>query len=420
MAGKEVKSFSCPKCNVSMSIRGMGQTNTMICSSCFSALDLEHPEYKILYTANEKQRKAQPLIALGKRGKLRGDVWEVIGFMSRSDGSGEFVWSEYLLFNPYKGFRWLVESQGHWNFVTTLKSKVNYKPEYNTVEVLNEKYQHFLSGTAKTNFVIGEFYWQVDTGDAVAVSDFIHPPRILSKESSKGEITWSLGEYIDAGLVKQAFNLKDLPAQTGVAPNQLNTGEELQKKIMFPAVLFAILLTMIQMFISETASNKTLYQSNMTLGAVDDKGNLVTPPFELSGKTANLQIKASSSIDNSWIYLNYILFNQTTGESWVAGREISYYHGYDEGYWSEGSNNDTMIFPSVSAGTYVLTVSNEGSPSGIGKYSIVVTHDVPYWGTYWLLMLCLGFFPLLFLIQQLWVEQVRWSESDHPIFETEE
>ena len=42
---------------------------------------------------------------------------------AQRDEDGEtFEWDEYLLFNPYKGFRYLTEYDGHWNFVTPLEA----------------------------------------------------------------------------------------------------------------------------------------------------------------------------------------------------------------------------------------------------------------------------------------------------------
>ena len=31
-----------------------------------------------------------------------------------------YFWQEYLLYNPMTGFRWLVESDGHWSYVTNV------------------------------------------------------------------------------------------------------------------------------------------------------------------------------------------------------------------------------------------------------------------------------------------------------------
>jgi hypothetical protein len=40
-------------------------------------------------------------------------------------------------------------------------------------------------------------------------------------------------------------------------------------------------------------------------------------------------------------------------------REIAYYHGNDDGYWREGSNEDEVVFLNVPPGTGYLTVDGE-------------------------------------------------------------
>ena len=43
--------------------------------------------------------------------------------------------------------------------------------------------------------------WYFDVGEKASVADYVLPPRMLSKESTKEETTWSLGEYVEPELV---------------------------------------------------------------------------------------------------------------------------------------------------------------------------------------------------------------------------
>ena len=98
----------------------MERTESVVCDACGSVIDLTDENLRIISTFQSKI-KYKPLIPLGSRGKVRGDLFEVIGFMRRAmtvEGVN-YEWSEYLLFNPYKGFRWLSEYNGHWNFLKT-------------------------------------------------------------------------------------------------------------------------------------------------------------------------------------------------------------------------------------------------------------------------------------------------------------
>ena len=75
----------------------------------------------------QKKRKVTPYIPIGTRGKLYGTTWEVIGFMQRCDNSEVYYWKEYLLYNPTKRFRWLMEFDGHWNFIKNVTQKPQRK-----------------------------------------------------------------------------------------------------------------------------------------------------------------------------------------------------------------------------------------------------------------------------------------------------
>src|SRR5438270_10338 len=111
----KAKSLSCPNCGAAVELRGFAHTLTAVCPNCLSVLDTASPELQVLQTFQGKQR-VQPKLPLGSRGSLNGTLYEVIGFQQRevvSDGD-VFCWDEYLLFNPYKGFRYLSEYEGHW------------------------------------------------------------------------------------------------------------------------------------------------------------------------------------------------------------------------------------------------------------------------------------------------------------------
>ncbi len=115
----KTKALYCPNCGGPIELRGFGHALTAVCPQCLSVLDASSPELNILQKIQEKMR-VTPIIPLGTRGTMAGAKWEVIGYQNRGvDGD---CWDEFLLFNPYKGFRYLTHYQGHWNYVIQMEA----------------------------------------------------------------------------------------------------------------------------------------------------------------------------------------------------------------------------------------------------------------------------------------------------------
>jgi hypothetical protein len=118
----KAKSLHCPGCGGPVELRGFGHTLSVVCPQCHAVLDVSSPMVQILQRAQQAQEQAQPKIPLGTRGQIEGVTWEAIGFQVRQIVVDDvpYSWDEYLLFNPYHGFRYLSEYDGHWNFIRVL------------------------------------------------------------------------------------------------------------------------------------------------------------------------------------------------------------------------------------------------------------------------------------------------------------
>jgi len=166
-------------------------------------------------------------------------------------------------------------------------------------------------------------------------------------------------------------------------------------------------------------SNKdTAFESSYRLNAGEPKGeaSFVTDVFDLKGRTSNVELTTRANVANAWIYLNYALINQDTGQAWDFGREVSYYYGSDsDGSWSEGSTKDTVILPSVPAGHYYLRIEPEvDAKHGLLVYSVEVKRDVPVLGFFGIAFLALLLPAIAITWRSINFERMRWAESDHP------
>src|ERR1043166_3675125 len=189
----QVKGLNCPNCGAPLTIRSFEHAISVVCAGCHTILDARDPNLAILQKFKVATGEDQPLIPLGTRGTIRGTLYEVVGFQRRTirvEGI-RYSWHEYLLFNPFKGFRYLTEYNGHWNDVSVLRALPLGSPGHRTLNYLGETYPLFQTGNAKTSYVLGEFPWQVRVGESAEVSDYVSPPRVISSEKTGKEITWS-------------------------------------------------------------------------------------------------------------------------------------------------------------------------------------------------------------------------------------
>ncbi len=360
-----VKVFNCPSCGAGVTLRAMGQSMTAVCGSCAAIIDSSNENYRILEQAEKKGRRTQ-VIPLGQRGRLRGALWEVIGYMERTDGGDVYCWSEYLLFNPQKGFRWLTEFDGHWNYVITTKEQPKIFTNDTRIRstYLGKHYYLFHRGRAVVSYVLGEFYWQVKQGETVDVEDYVAPPEILSREKSHSESIWSLGEYVNADEIQSAFQItRPMPLQTGVAPNQLSTVADSASYAGRYWFLFMVAIFAIQFAAGFFTRDKTVYEGTFVFSSTDADRSKVTPPIVIDGRTTNLQVTFASPISNNWLEVKTDLVNDDNGETQEFEQGIEFYHGYDsDGSWSEGSPYSTVVLSSIPAGKYHLNIEASGPP----------------------------------------------------------
>lgn len=418
----QVRSVNCPGCGAAIPVRFFSHAVTIVCESCHSILDAQDPGLKILQQFKVVAGEDKPLIPLGSRGKIRGNVYEIIGFMRRTlrvEGISD-SWHEYLLFNPYQGFRYLTEYQGHWNDITNCKFLPSVPGKLSAeMNYLGEDYQHFQTADAATSFVLGEFPWQVRVGEQATVTDYVHPPRVLSSERYDKEVTWSIGEYTAGADIWKAFNLSGSPPEAiGVYENQPSPIGAGARAIWLTCAWFVVALIVILFVVVATAKEAPAFSASYQFdtSSPPSEPSFVTDVFELDGRISNVQLTTTANVYNNWIYFNFALINQGTGEAWDFGREISHYTGYDsDGYWSEGSTVDRVVVPSVPSGNYYLRVEPEGDRMrGIIQYSVNVKRDVPVMGFFGIAFLAL-IIPAAFIAwRYLSFEHIRWQESDHP------
>jgi hypothetical protein len=418
---------SCPHCGGPLELRAPDKTERVTCPNCNSLLDVN--QGKLQFLKSLEQPSFQPLIPLGTTGDVPEGKMTVIGAMQRSvtiEGV-QYFWSEYLLYHPQIGFRWLVDSDDHWNYVRAVPpGEITESAKYASYQGKN--YRIFQDAQARVESVLGEFYWKVEAGEQVRGVDYVAPPYILSKEESRvyiadpaepskqrrvaGEINWSLGTYVTVPQIEKAFSVKGLPRPSNIAPNQpYKYGWIYKYWLGFLALL--LVAGFVSLVIS--GSSKDVFEQTVTFQPLpNEDGTQVffSQPFELAGRR-NIRITGQSPVDNTWVYLEGDLINDETGVVQSFPIDISYYYGVEDGEsWTEGSQTDSAYTSSMPAGRYVLRLEGQWErwqqPATI---SIKVEQNVTHGINLLVALIVISVIPVLMGIYHIGFERRRWSES---------
>ncbi|MCX6870556.1 MAG: DUF4178 domain-containing protein [Verrucomicrobia bacterium] len=406
--------LNCPACGAALELQAAGQTMRALCGHCGSLLDTSHPQLKCI----EQAIAAQPtlIIPIGQRGRFDGVDYACIGFVRRKDAEG-YSWQEYLLFNPFAGFRWLVTYDGHWSWITLLQEEpriVDSLPVHD-----GQGYRLFTSGSATVTEVWGEFYWAVRLGERTLLSDYIAPPNILSSEQypELTEVTWSQGHYLEPSVVFSAFGLTGPPRErTSTYLNQPNPHAEKGRTLRWLLPVFGLLWLLISLISAGTKANESAFREVFTFDLSGTNKTRVSAPFRIAGShPQSLQFDFITPVNQSWVELDVDLVNTQTKVVRELSLGAEYWSGVDEGeYWSEGSQQANELIPAVEPGEYQLVMDIDGSPElGRAEFSLEITRDVMIWSNVLLGLVLLFAYPLFRWIREHAFERERWFLSDH-------
>jgi hypothetical protein len=142
---------------------------------------------------------------------------------------------------------------------------------------------------------------------------------------------------------------------------------------------------------------------------------LVTPVFELDGRPTAVEIETATNLENQWLFVGYALVNDETGQAFEVARDVSYYHGIEDGEsWTEGSPTDSVALPSVPAGRYFLRIETEGERTASPvRYRVRVVRDVSTSLWFIVALVLIAVPPILASRRASMFEHRRWQESDH-------
>jgi hypothetical protein len=426
-----VESFNCPSCGAPHTVSGGVRSKVLVCEYCGSAVDISSPKLSVIWKEESMRQEVQRGITLPLRSSTRIDGYDyvLIGFVKKSvsyEGIN-YPWLEYLLYNRLQGYRWIVESDGHFMLMEpmdrlpTRGSSPVTRPDEQAISYEGRTYRHFQTSNPKVDAVAGEFYWRIRQSEEATNFDYVCPPYMLSLESSPTGFVWSHGRYLSQDEVREMFGLeKPLRPPVGVAPAQPNPHDAVARtnwRVFWVASLLGWLLLVSGVL---AGGGTTVWTSK---GVVYDTYRTFTPKesatFPVKGG-GNIAFDFEGHLNKRWLFFDTALVDAATG------KEVAKVGSTVEKYGSDGSPKSTVRVSGIPSGDYKLRWSlKSGTKTSTPEtpdeklksepilYKITLRRGVAVWGWFVLMVMLLLPLPLFESARRSSFETKRWYNSDH-------
>ncbi len=412
--------IDCPACGAPITLHGFGGVEQVACAYCGTICKPEADGNLDILQRAERQRR-QSMLALYERGEIDGITWEILGIAWRQvvvDGRA-YPWQEFLLFNPYEGYRWLIYqmADGVWSFGGPLPGAVEVVAGVQPIaRWAGESYKHFTTGDARTIYVEGEFPWRVLVGDVAQAHDYVCPPKMISVEVQHtlggSDINFTQMRPIDSAEVWAAFEKTGNPPPTfGIHPAAPNPYET--NFYRFAGVVLGLVWLLAVLVYTGGRDNALVWGGAIMPGQVLIQEIEIGEPGE--HQTLEIELQANR-MNNSWAYADVMLIDAETEEAIAVGIEVDAYSGVEGGEsWSEGTNPRTVLVGNVRGGKYYLQAQAQIDTSGdpADSLRLAIKRDVPVLRYIFLPLALIVLFPLINLARRMAFEGKRWATSDH-------
>lgn len=416
----------CTQCNGPLDLKAPDAAKRVACPYCNALISVDAGDLRFLEQLEKPPH--EPTIPLGAVGRLREPgadpgsppvAWTCLAHLVRSCEveSVRYPWDEYLLWSRDHGFRWLMDSNGHWTWLAPLPAG-ECSFAIREVKYGGERFRQFQSVYVTTEFVVGECYWQVNAGDVAIAEEYVAPPRSINVDRTEAEATVTLGTLLEPEAVREAFKLKKkLRTPSGIAPAQVNrrrqqAGEAWTWSLVWSGVLVALALVFMAMGSTESYWQGDFLPPPQGVAPASPEAQQFSEPFEVKDRVPLAVKVEAAGLTNNWLGVSVDLVNETTGEVIEVYAEPSYYFGGSgEDAWSEGSRDVTRTTDVVDKGRYIVRVTPHFEPSRPSAYRVLVRADdgPGYCPLVFIVLLLL--YPLLLTLSSSSFETRKWNDA---------
>lgn len=424
-----LKDARCTNCNGPLALKAPDAAKRVACPYCGALLNVAYG--KLAFLQLLEKPPYEPIIPLGAKGTLADPTekttppreWTCLAFLIRSctvEGN-RYPWEEYLLWNADAGFRWVMNSTGHWTWLRPIPAG-EVSVQFRHARYRGESFKGFQEVFAVTDYVAGECYWTASVGETAKASEFIAPPFSINIDQTSNEATFTHGVLVDADVLVKAFGLKKKPnPPQGIAPAQVSPFAAKAKEAWGWTGLWAVALLALIVVFSVIGHTQTYFSGSFSVppgvASGSPEAQRFSEPFEVTDKVP-LEVRIEApGLSNNWMGVSIDLVKEDTGEVIAVYGEPSYYSGVEDGEsWSEGSRSTTKQTDVVEPGRYILRATPAFDPGKAVDYQVTVSADdgaglcCPFSIFIFLLLI-----PLYYTLRRSGFETSKWNDA---VFQT--
>ena len=206
------------------------------------------------------------------------------------------------------------------------------------------------------------------------------------------------------------MDIKGMPRMRGIAGAQVNKNSGYWWSSALVCFCFALLGLL---FSCRTGGSDV---TKIHISPQQYENEFLTEPFEIkSGGICKIFFHAP--VDNSWVYMNAALVNEKDEAIADFSGNMSYYHGYDDGNWTEGSQDDSLYLK-LEKGKYRLLLLGQAGKGereqGIqhGKKVTIRIKEGVMVRYYFVIFAVLAIILMLYFIVRIAIFQTRkWQHA---------
>jgi hypothetical protein len=267
-----------------------------------------------------------------------------------------------------------------------------------------QTFKHFQKAQAITDYVLGEFPWQVRVGDSVEADDYVAPPYVISSETTAEETVWSYGIYVDGSALWRSFQLTGGPPRPrGVYANQPSpyggkVGGVWRRFLLLIAALIAVGAVLAAIRRPDIVfEQRYSYASNSIVQQA-----FVTHVFQVHGPETNVSVHIGTDTAEEASFVVSLINDDT-------GRALDFTEDVERSAVITASN--------VPGGRYYLRIEPQMDAGTARVATMNYTISVGEGGVSWFPLLIAAFLllipPIVTTIRRFSFENTRWQESDY-------